>query len=256
MSKKRNKTVRMIAVMIATMLFAVTSLTACNPQHEHTFSSSWEYDDTAHWHAPTCEHSTIKGSVAAHEYSNGVCTVCSYKKSSNNDGGEEEEHVHSYALEWSRNVDYHWHVATCEHTNVRSDYEKHVYSNSRCVHCGMVDPDYTGDLPDMYTLTYKPGLHGFGTAPDVKEYAEGQRFALQPASTFTAEEGWKFVSWSDGSRTFGAGVLFTMPAQSVVLTATWEEEPPPSPLANSHNNPHTSSARYKCASLSIAVRLS
>lgn len=241
----KNKAVRLIAVMMAMMFFAVTFLTACSTQHEHTFSTAWQYDDTTHWHVPTCEHSTLKGSIAAHTYSDGECIVCGYKKSSDTGDTVEDGHVHSYAEEWSRNVDYHWHVAVCEHTNMRADYEKHVFSNNRCVYCGMTDPVYTGDLPDMYTLTYQAGEHGSGKTPEVKEYAEGQRFTLQPASTFTAEEGWKFAGWSDGYRIHGAGVLFTMPAHAVVLTATWEEvkiNVDPDPI------PETYSVTYKAGS--------
>lgn len=224
MSKKKNKVVRLTATIIVVVLVAATCLTACNyMKHEHTFSTAWQHDDTTHWHAPTCEHSTLKGSIAAHTYSDGICTVCGYKKSSTNDDNVEDGHVHTYAEEWSRNVDYHWHVAICEHTNMRSDYEKHVFSNNRCVYCGMTDPVYTGDLPDMYTLTYQAGQHGSGAVPEVKEYAEGQQFALQSASTFVADEGWKFAGWSDGNRIYGAGVLFTMPAHAVVLIATWDE---------------------------------
>ena len=55
------------------------SLTSCNlTNHEHTYSSSWTYDDTGHWHADTCNHNTKKD-FATHSFLNDACTVCDYK---------------------------------------------------------------------------------------------------------------------------------------------------------------------------------
>lgn len=33
----------------------------------HTYATAWTYNDTEHWHAATCEHSSEKSAVAAHE---------------------------------------------------------------------------------------------------------------------------------------------------------------------------------------------
>ena len=82
----------------------VFSLSACNasnensggsndptPGHEHTYSSSWNYDDTYHWHDATCGHDVVSNkerhtfndvvtpaSYSAGGYTTHTCTVCGY----------------------------------------------------------------------------------------------------------------------------------------------------------------------------------
>ena len=47
-------------------------------------------------------------------------------------GGEtpsvEPAHEHTYSEDWSYDADYHWHAATCEHTNEKKDKEEHLFS--------------------------------------------------------------------------------------------------------------------------------
>ena len=49
-------------------------------QHTHTFSKSWSYDETNHWHAATCEHTSEKGNLSNHIDVNEdfVCDICDY----------------------------------------------------------------------------------------------------------------------------------------------------------------------------------
>lgn len=44
--------------------------------HEHTFETTWSFNNTHHWHASTCEHSEEKSEYAEHVNNNGVCEVC------------------------------------------------------------------------------------------------------------------------------------------------------------------------------------
>ena len=39
------------------------------------------------------------------------------------------KHVHTYAEEWTWNETNHWHAATCEHTNQKSDNAKHTFED-------------------------------------------------------------------------------------------------------------------------------
>ncbi|MCQ2584450.1 MAG: BspA family leucine-rich repeat surface protein [Treponema sp.] len=39
-----------------------------------------------------------------------------------------DEHVHTYSDEWSRNDDFHWHAATCEHTDQINGFGIHFYT--------------------------------------------------------------------------------------------------------------------------------
>lgn len=65
------------------------------PPHEHTFSETWNFDDTYHWHDSTCGHDAVSGKGMhnfgdwiieedATEYKEGskykLCSVCSYRK--------------------------------------------------------------------------------------------------------------------------------------------------------------------------------
>lgn len=51
------------------------------------------------------------------------------------------KHKHTYANEWSTNEEYHWHKATCEHTDEKKNYEKHNFG------------DWVVDIPAGYGTT-------------------------------------------------------------------------------------------------------
>ncbi|MBQ4565274.1 MAG: InlB B-repeat-containing protein [Oscillospiraceae bacterium] len=60
---------------------------------------------------------------------------------------------HTYAEEWSYDQNYHWHAATCEHTDLVKDREEHsIGADKLCKVCGMSNsPDPT----KPYMITYK-----------------------------------------------------------------------------------------------------
>lgn len=98
--------------------------------HIHTFKAEWESDDTNHWHAATCSHTSEKSSQEAHSFGaweiaqddvhdERFCSVCGYK--------ETKTHVHSYSEEWSKDETNHWHAATCGHDSLKSDEEAHTF---------------------------------------------------------------------------------------------------------------------------------
>ena len=80
------------------ILFAVSTLmVSCSPEvHEHTFAEEWSSDETSHWHAATCGHTTELSGKAAHNFGDWqvtkeptctqegkkivYCTVCEYEK--------------------------------------------------------------------------------------------------------------------------------------------------------------------------------
>lgn len=85
--------------------------------HEHTFAKDWTSDDTYHWHAATCGH-FVTADKAAHDFVDGVCTVCGEKYN--------DVHAHTFADVWSHDDVYHWHAATCGH-DVVADKEEHTF---------------------------------------------------------------------------------------------------------------------------------
>ena len=83
--------------LFTAILFAVSTLmVSCSPEvHEHTFAEEWTSDETNHWHAATCGHTTEVSGKAEHSFGEWtvtkeatekaegskecVCTVCNYK---------------------------------------------------------------------------------------------------------------------------------------------------------------------------------
>ena len=128
-----RKTIAVILIVLS-----IIALVACNdePAHEHTFSETWTSDENYHWHAATCEHVEQKADIAEHIWNEGeattpatcttdgvmtyTCTVCKATKT---------EVIaatgHSYEIGWSHDDTYHWHAATCEHTELFTDKAVH-----------------------------------------------------------------------------------------------------------------------------------
>ena len=134
-------------------LFAVLTLTACNstnsgskasaagssaPAHTHTFNESvWEKDESQHWHPATCEHTSEKGSAAAHNFKSDpaeaskdspatcakagvqhlICETCGYKYAK-----KLAKLEHNLVRDESKDA-----AATCEHPG---------YEYSKCSECG------------------------------------------------------------------------------------------------------------------------
>ena len=53
----------------ATVTFAACGETQnVPPEHTHTYSDSWQYNEQSHWHAATCEHDWMKSAEATHSF--------------------------------------------------------------------------------------------------------------------------------------------------------------------------------------------
>ncbi len=108
-------------------------------KHEHVYSSTWISDETYHWHAATCVHSSEKIDTVKHSFGSWqtvtaatclnsgakerVCSVCKKVET-----GTISATGHSYSAEWAHDETYHWHAATCEHTTVVSSKSGHKES--------------------------------------------------------------------------------------------------------------------------------
>ncbi len=55
-------------------------------------------------------------------------------------GGDGNEHVHTFAEEWVHDDTYHWHAATCEHTEEVSGKEAHKFEADACTVCNYTKP--------------------------------------------------------------------------------------------------------------------
>lgn len=47
-------------------------------EHKHTYSDKWSFDETIHWHDPTCGHTGIAADKGEHDYKDGFCAICGY----------------------------------------------------------------------------------------------------------------------------------------------------------------------------------
>ena len=91
--------------------------------HTHKFATDWTKDETNHWYAATCGHTTEVSGKAAHSFGDWkvtqepteeaegskerTCTVCGYKATE-----AIEAHTHKFATEWTSDSSGHWHAAT------------------------------------------------------------------------------------------------------------------------------------------------
>lgn len=57
-------------------------------------------------------------------------------------GGCGQEHEHTFATEWSFNESTHYHAATCEHKDLKSDEAPHSYIYGVCTVCAYRDPNH------------------------------------------------------------------------------------------------------------------
>lgn len=124
-----------VFTLLACLLLLLTALTACDkeePPHEHTFDSTWLYDETQHWHAATCEHAELESDRGDHVDNDGndICDVCGYIA----------DHTHSYDEGWTWNESTHWHKSACGH-NVKDGEAKHDDGNNDAI-CDVCTYDY------------------------------------------------------------------------------------------------------------------
>lgn len=83
------------------------------------------------------------------------------------------------------------------------------------------------DTDVNHVLTYGLGAHAASgaTAPAQESLAQGETTSLPQGPS--AEQGWEFGGWSDGTQTYAAGATFTMPGDDVTLTAQWNSADTP-----------------------------
>ena len=133
-----------LSLVILLAFFSIIGFTGCkDPEiHEHTFSDSWSKNETHHWHAATCEHTTEVSGKAEHTFGDWsvtteateeaegskerTCTVCGYKAT---EVIAKLAHTHKFATDWTKDETHHWHAATCEHTTEVSEKAKHTFGD-------------------------------------------------------------------------------------------------------------------------------
>ena len=119
-SKKRLpwKFAAVVAAFVAAMgIVCGGAFTAAYAEeHVHTFSEEWSSGYKNHWHEADCGHGIVAG-MAAHTFTDGVCTVCGEEK-------PDISHVHTFKDVWKFDNANHWREATCGH-NIVKDIAPH-----------------------------------------------------------------------------------------------------------------------------------
>ena len=116
-------------------------------EHTHKFAEEWTKDETHHWYASTCGHTTEVSGKAAHSFGDWKvtqepteeaegsrersCSVCEYKVT---EAIEKLAHTHKFAEEWTKDETNHWHASTCGH-DVTEAKEEHTFVNEVCTIC-------------------------------------------------------------------------------------------------------------------------
>ena len=95
-----------LSLVILLAFFSIIGFTGCkDPEiHEHTFSDSWSKNETHHWHAATCEHTTEVSGKAEHSFGEYVsnndatteadgtktreCSVCGHEDTVTDEGSK------------------------------------------------------------------------------------------------------------------------------------------------------------------------
>lgn len=113
-------------------------------------------------YAAKSETCTEKGNIAYY-----FCEECE-KKFMDSDGAEEVTNVeisakgHSYSKEWSSDETYHWHSATCGHTQEQSGKEMHVKEGTNCKICNrLIPPDQTSLKYEGLEYEWNASLNGY-----------------------------------------------------------------------------------------------
>jgi len=106
---------------------------------EHPYESNWTTNGTHHWHKVTCIHDTNVVSYGEHNFTEWkhtqdatteqegknerTCIICGYVDVEI----IPKIHYHTYSELWSKNETYHWHAATCEHSDLVSEKSTHTF---------------------------------------------------------------------------------------------------------------------------------
>ena len=134
-----------------------TTTTTTTSNHEHTYSSSYEYDDTYHWHPSTCGHD-VRSGEAKHNFTSTVtdptyeqggyttytCSTCGYSYIDN----ETNKLEHNYSSTWSYDEYSHWHACTDKgYEHLKKDESNHTFTST------ITDPTYEQGGYTTYTCS-------------------------------------------------------------------------------------------------------
>lgn len=127
-------------------------------------------------------------------------------------------HVHTYADTWSYNETYHWHGATCEHTDEKQDYAEHTFVGNTCSTCQYKKTGQTiPDTPTTVTVTFDVN----GGTPEIEPMEVNSGATIVEPTAPRGDIGYKFDGWYLNGQPFDFSTPIT---QDITLTAQFSED--------------------------------
>ena len=146
------------------------------------------------------------------------------------------EHEHTYSTEWSKDATYHWHAATCGHTNEVKDKDVHVYDNSKDATCDVCNYTRTvssgsssgGGFSGSYNYPVIVGdTDGADVAVSDEHATKGEKITITVKPDAGKQVDEVIVTDADGdeiavTKTGDNEYTFTMPASKVTVDVATE----------------------------------
>lgn len=71
-------------------------------------------------------------------------------------------HEHTFSNEWSKDAQYHWHAATCEHKDEVKDRAEHDFGGNHCSTCGYERQSAEAELKEDESAKVTTVTHFYG----------------------------------------------------------------------------------------------
>lgn len=136
-------------ILLSLLVCFVCLLSSCSKEHEHTFKSSWSYDESNHWHEASCEHVSEKNGLEAHNWVKGEmvgpsCEVKGKQVYKCICGATKEEEIAAIGHSWTEaDCDTPKTCNKCnatEGTSLGHDWVDATYENPKtCEKCGLTE---------------------------------------------------------------------------------------------------------------------
>ena len=186
----------------------------------HSFSDKWTSDNTHHWHASTCGHTSETSGKETHHWDAGVVTkqptettegektyTCDVCQKTKVDSIGKLDHIHTFDTEYSFDDNYHWYAATCVHTGEVKNKAVHrwnagvvtseatVYDEGvklyTCQDCGHTKEETIAKLPS-FTVVFYDSDNKIISKNNYKLNTVSSQIVIP---TIQAEEGFQFETW-------------------------------------------------------------
>lgn len=186
----------------------------------HSFSDKWTSDNTHHWHASTCGHTSETSGKETHHWDAGVVTkqptettegektyTCDVCQKTKVDSIGKLDHIHTFDTEYSFDDNYHWYAATCVHTGEVKNKTAHrwnagvvtseatVYDEGvklyTCQDCGHTKEETIAKLPS-FTVVFYDSDNKIISKNNYKLNTVSSQIVIP---TIQAEEGSQFETW-------------------------------------------------------------